>query len=147
MGLLSWLFPSDEERLRKARAHMAAGRFEKARAGLVHCRAPEAEALYETCCAALEKDDRARLKTQLAASGFFGWKVEVTVKGAKLKAELERLIADELARADIDLGLPDVDEAALRAALGRAQRRMRSGSGAQAAVRLVPIKDGAGAAR
>jgi hypothetical protein len=141
MGWLSWLFPSDEDRLRRARARMAAGRWEDARKELVHCQAPEAEALYEECSTHIDKGEAASMKKRLAAEGFHGWKVEVGVKNAKLKAELEGLIAEELARAGVDLGMPEIDEKALKPAVARAQRRVRSPAREVGAVRLVPIME------
>ena len=141
MGIWSWLFPSDEDRLRRARTHMAAGRFKKARAVLMRCQAPEAESLYDQCSAMLDKEDRANVKQQLASEGFHGFKIEVSVKGKKLRAELERLIVEELERGGVDIGLPDVDEKAFKSAVTRAQRRARGGGREAASVRLVPIVD------
>lgn len=143
MGLLSWLFPTDEDRLRKARALMADGRHEAARSRLVHCKLPEAEALYDECSAVLDVKDRATLKKRLAAEGFHGWKIEVTTKSTRRKAELESLIAKELERAGVDLGVPDVDQAAVKQAFTRAERKARGGGGSAATVRLVPIVDAA----
>ena len=143
MGLLCWLFPSDEDRLVRARVLMAKGRFEDARKGLVECRAPEAEALYERCSAEVAKGDRATLKKRLAAEGFHGWKVEVAMKDTARKAALEALITKELIAADIDLAAPDLDQDAVKAAFGRADRKARNrGAGGAGTVRLVPIADG-----
>jgi len=142
MGMLSWLFPSDEDRLDQARALMAQGRYEDARRGLIKCSAPEAEALYEACCKGLETSDRAALKKQLAAQGFHGWKVEVTVKDPRRKAELEAMITRELASAGLDLGSPDIDQDAVKAAFGRADRKaQRKSGGLVGSMRLVPITE------
>lgn len=138
MGILSWLFPTDADRLAKARAQMADGKYEKARAVLLHCHAPEAEALYEQCSAAIDKDDRARAKKQLASAGFHGWKVEVSLPSQRQKTELEALIAQEIARAGIDMDMPDVDQEAIQAAVARAQRRVtRGGQRGTGSVKLV----------
>src|SRR5690242_4825795 len=107
MGILSWLFPSDQDRLDRARKLIAADRFEDARALLVRCSLPEAEPLYDQCCAALEKSERATLKKHLADAGFHGWKIEVAVSNARRRAEFEGLVAEELAKAGVDLGLPE----------------------------------------
>ena len=140
MGILSWLFPTDADRLRRARAHIAAGRHAAARSILVRCQAPEAEALYDQCSAAVEKGERAQLKKRLAGDGFHGWKLEVDLSSARRKAELEKLIAEELGRAGVDLGLPEIDEKLFKAAVTRAQRRTRGAGGREAgAVKLVPI--------
>jgi hypothetical protein len=53
MGFLSWLFPSDEDRLRKARDLMARGLYGEARRALVGCKATEAAALDDECAAAI----------------------------------------------------------------------------------------------
>jgi hypothetical protein len=143
MGIWSWLFPSDDDRLRRARAKMEAGRFEDARKLLVHCQHPDAEKLYDECSAAIDKGERVHLKKRLAGEGFHGWKVDAAVKNAKLKAELERLIAEELEKAGVDLGLPEIDEKAFKSAVTRAQRRVRNPRGEVGAVRLVPVVDGA----
>lgn len=142
MGILSWLFPSDEDRLTRARALMAEGRFEDARKGLIKCSAPEAETLYEACSKALESSDRASLKKQLAAQGFHGWKIEVDLKEPRRKADLERLIAQEIQKAGLDLGMPDIDQEAVKAAFARAERKaQRAGRGGVGTVRLVPITE------
>jgi hypothetical protein len=138
MGFWSWLFPSDEDLLRRARARMANGRWEDARKDLVHCKAPEAEPLYDECCRHIDKGEQATFKKRLKSEGFHGWKVEVGVKNAKVRAELEGLITDELARAGIDLDLPDIDEKAFKAAVAKAQRRVRNPSREVGAIRLVP---------
>ena len=142
MGILTWLFPTEQSRLEHARALMADGRHDDARKGLIKCQSPEAEVLYEACCKALESSDRASLKKELAAQGFHGWKVEVDLKEPKRKAELEALIAKELEKAGVDLGSPDIDEAAVKAAFGRAERKaQRPGRGGMGTVRLVPITE------
>ena len=141
MGLLSWLFPADADRLRRARALMDQGRHEKARALLVNCSLPEAEALYDACCAVIDKADRPAEKKRLAAAGFHGWKVDVVTASARRKKELEELVAQEIAKAGIDLELPEVDEAAVKAAIGRAQRRASRGRAEAGSIRLVPIVD------
>lgn len=147
MGFWSWLFPTDDDRLARARKLMAAGRYEDARRSLLQCKAPEAEALYEECSAALEPKEREAFKKQLAGQGFHGFRVEVTMTNPKRKAEFEALIAEEIARDEIDLGLPDVDPAAVNAAVARAQRRFRAKAGArdQGMVKLVPIAAAEGA--
>ena len=141
MGLWSWLFPSDEDLLRRARAPMDAGRYADARKVLLHCKAPEAEKLYDACTAAIDKGEQATVKKRLKAEGFHGWKVEVSVKSARLKAEMEGLITEELGRAGIDLALPEIDEKAFKAAVARAQRRVKSQSRETGAIRLVPVVD------
>lgn len=142
MGILSWLFPTEQSRLEHARELMAKGRHDDARKGLVRCESPEAEVLYEECCKALESSDRASLKQQLAAQGFHGWKVEVDLREPRRKVELEALIAKELARAGIDLDSPDVDQDAVKAAFARAERKVqRPGRGGAGTVRLVPITE------
>jgi hypothetical protein len=51
MGLWSWLFPSEADRLARARELLRAGEYDEAR-GLVHgIDGPEAEALYEEASA------------------------------------------------------------------------------------------------
>jgi hypothetical protein len=140
MGILSWLFPTEESRLAAAREQMAQGRHDDARKGLIKCTSPEAEALYDECCKALEPSDRAAMKKELAAQGFHGWKVEVDLKEPKRKAELEALIAKEIAKAGVDLDTPDVDQNAVKAAFARAERKaQRPGRGGMGMVRLVPI--------
>lgn len=141
MGLWSWLFPSDEDLLRRARARMEAGRWADARKVLLHCKAPEAEKLYDECSAAIEKGERATVKKRLQAEGFHGWKIEVSVKSKKLKAELETLLTEELDRVGIDLALPEIDEKAFKAAVARAQKRVKSRSTETAAIRLIPVMD------
>lgn len=141
MGILSWLFPSEESRLEKARSLMADGRHDDARKSLVKCTSPEAEVLYEECCKALESSDRAALKKQLADQGFHGWKIEVALKDPRRKADLERLIAGEITAAGLDLGMPDIDQEAVKRAIARAERRaQRAGRGGSGTVQLVPIK-------
>ena len=140
MGILSWLFPTEESRLEQARSLMANGRHDDARKGLIKCASPEAEVLYEQCCKALESSDRASLKKQLAAQGFHGWKIEVDLKDPRRKADLEALIAREIARAGIDLDSPDIDQEAVQAAFVRAERKaQRPGRGGTGTVRLVPV--------
>jgi hypothetical protein len=140
MGILTWLFPTEQSRLEHARALMAQGRHDDARKGLIKCETPEAEVLYEECCKALESSDRASLKKQLAAQGFHGWRVEVDLKEPRRKAELEALIAKEITRAGIDLDSPDLDQDAVKAAFARAERKaQRPGRGGMGTVRLVPI--------
>jgi hypothetical protein len=140
MGLLSWLFPSEADRLRRARALMARGRFEDARRGLVHCTSPEAEALYEECSAAVDKADAAEAKKRAHAAGFRGWKVEVTMKDAQGRARMEALVAKEMERAGIDLSTPEIDEAKVRAALARVQQKARNkGLNSPGTMKLVPV--------
>lgn len=148
MGILSWIFPTDEDRLRRARAHMAAGRHADARSLLMRCQAPEAESLYDQCSAVVDVAERAQLKKRLAGDGFHGWRIEVDLESPRRKAELEKLIAEELARAGVDLGLPEIDEKAFQTAVTRAQRRTRGAGGREAgAVKLVPIVGGQPAGR
>jgi hypothetical protein len=142
MGIWSWLFPSDEDRLAKARALMADGKHAQARKVLLHCHHADAEKLYDECTVAVDRGEAASYKKQLKAEGFHGWKVEVTVRNAKLKAELEALIAEELQKAGVDLHLPQIDEGQLPAAVRRAQRRTKTVTRETGPVRLVPIVDG-----
>lgn len=139
MGIWSWLFPSDGDRLRRAKRRMADGRFEEARKDLMHCKLPEAEALYDECSAVIDKADRATLKKQLVAEGFHGWKVEVSVKSARVRKEMEKAIEEELGRAGVDLALPEIDEKAFKKAVTRAQQRVRGRTSEMGAVRLVPV--------
>ena len=148
MGIWSWLFPTDEDRLRRARVHMAAGRYEDARSLLFRCQLPEAEALYDQCTVAVDKQDNATLKKRLAGDGFHGYRIQVSLSAGRRKAELEKLIAEELERAGIDLGLPEVDEKALKAAIKRAQRRAKvTGGREMGAIKLVPIGNAEAAER
>ena len=143
MGILSWFFPSEADRLRKARALMARGRFEDARRGLLHCSTPEAEALYEECSAAVDKADAAATKKRAHAAGFRGWKVEVSMKDAQSRTRLEGLIARELDRAGIDLGTLEIDEAKVKAALSRAEQKARNkGMNTPGSMKLVPVMAG-----
>src|SRR5580698_5424914 len=123
MGLLSWLFPTEADRLRSARALMARGRFEDARRGLVHCTSPEAEALYEECTASVDKAEAATDRKRAHAAGFRGWKVEVTMKDEKAKARLLAIVAREIERAGVDLSSLQIDEGRVKAALDRAQQK------------------------
>jgi hypothetical protein len=148
MGILSWLFPSDEDRLRKARALMTAGRFEDARRGLVHCHAPEAEALYEQCSVAVDKADAVALKKHARAAGFQGWRVEVNMRDARSRARLEALALQELQKAGIDLETPALDEDAVRAALARVQQKaLNKGLAGAATMKLVPVTAGSAGSR
>jgi hypothetical protein len=139
MGLLSWLFPTEADRLASARSLMAKGRYEDARKKLVHCSLPEAEKLYDECSAKVDAADQVTLKKRLKAEGFRGWRAEVTASDARLKAALEAAIAKELAAARVDLDGAEVDEAAVKAAVARAQRKVQSrGRTGAASVKLVP---------
>ncbi len=142
MGILSWLFPTDEDRLRRAKARMAKGKWEDARRDLLHCKSPEAEKLYDECSAAIDEAERGTIKKRLAGDGFHGWKVVVDARNARLRAELERLVTEELEKAGVDLGLPDIAEDALKPAMARAQRRVKSPARENVAVRLVPVVSG-----
>lgn len=143
MGILSWLFPSDADRLRTARTLMAAGRYEEARKGLVHCKSPEADALYDECSAHVDKATSASLKKQAHAAGFRGWKVEVSMKDARSRARIEALVTRELEKAGIDLAAPDIDQAAAEAALARAGQKARNkGMAGAGTMKLVPIMAG-----
>jgi len=142
MGLWAWLFPTEADNLARARALMADGRHDKARKLLMHCSLPEAEKLYDECSAAIDKADLPAEKKRLAAQGFHGWKVDVTTANARRKKELEGLALQELEKAGVDLGVADVDQAAVKAAFGRAQRRASRGNSTEVgAMRLVPIMD------
>jgi hypothetical protein len=148
MSILSWLFPSDEDRLRTARSLMARGRYEKARRGLLHCKSPEAEALYDECSAAVDREGAASLKKEARAAGFRGWKVEVTMNDARSRARFEALIAGELTRARVDLDAPEVDQEAVQAAIARAERKARNkGIAGAATLKLVPVMEGGRAGR
>jgi hypothetical protein len=142
VSIWSWLFPSDEDLLRRARARMAAGRWVDARKLLVSCKAPEAEALYDECSRNVDKGEEASFKKRLKAEGFHGWKVEVDLKNARAKAEMERLVTEELQRAGVDMAMPEVDQTVFQKALGRAQRRAKVPSREAGAVKLVPMVDG-----
>jgi hypothetical protein len=143
MGLLSWLFPTEADRLRSARALMARGRFEDARRGLVHCTSPEAEALYDECSAAVDKADSAMNQKRARAAGFRGWKVEVTMNDQQAKSRLLALVAKEIERAGIDLSAVDIDEGRVRAALDRAQQKARNkGLNSPGTLKVVPVMNG-----
>ena len=143
MGIFSWLFPSEADRLRKARALFARGRYEDARRGLIHCTTPEAEALYDECSAAVDKADAVTVKKRARAAGFRGWKVEVSMRDAQSRARLEALIARELERSGIDLDTPEIDEAKVKAALDRAQQKARNkGMNSPGTMKLVPVMAG-----
>jgi hypothetical protein len=138
MGILSWLFPSDADRLATARALIAKGRFEDARRGLVHCTSPEAEALYEQCTEAIDQEDAVRTKKVARAAGFRGWRVEVASK--ERRRELEAFLLKELARSGLDLESPALDEDAVKAALLRAQQKaVNKGFRGAGSVKLVPV--------
>ncbi|MBI4953071.1 MAG: hypothetical protein HY908_13640 [Myxococcales bacterium] len=141
MGILSWLFPTEQDRLVRARALMAKGRHADARAALLHSKLPEAEELYEQCSAVLDAKERTAQKKALAAQGFHGWKIQVSTKNARRRAELEALVAAELEKAGVDLALPELDEKAAKTALARAERRVRGGGGGAVRVELVPMVD------
>lgn len=142
MGILAWLFPTEADNLARARALMADGRHDKARKLLMRSSLPEAEKLYDECSAAIDKADRPAEKKRLAAEGFHGWKVDISGASANRKKELEKLAAEELEKVGVDLGLADIDQAAVKAALMRAQRRAsRGGTANVGAIRLVPIVD------
>ena len=143
MGILSWLFPTDADRLRKARALMAKGRHEDARKGLLHCHTPEAEALYDECSVAVDKAFAVTLKKRARAQGFRGWRVEASMKKGRGRTELEAFIARELVKAGVDLDTPELDQAAVKAALGRAEQKARNkGMTGATALKLVPIIEG-----
>jgi hypothetical protein len=135
MGILSWFFPTDADLLDRARASMDAGSYEAARKLLARCKAPEAEALYDECSAKIDKADRASIKKKLGARGFHGWKVEVTAKGVKRRAEIEALAKKELAKAGVDLDMPDIDQAMVKEVFANVFKTLKS----DAAIRLVPI--------
>lgn len=140
MGILSWLFPSEADRLAKARALMAKGRYEDARRGLIHCTSPEAEALYDQCSTEVDRADAHIIKKQARAAGFRGYRIDIKMNDAKSRARLEALVAKELAAAGIDLEAPALDEAKVQAALGRAQQKARNkGLTGVGTLRLVPV--------
>jgi hypothetical protein len=135
MGLISFLFPSDDDRLKRAREDMAKGDFAGARKLLLHCKAPEAEALYDECSRELEKKEKKLVKKRLAAQGFHGWKIEVTAKGARRMAELEALARRELEKEGVDLDIAEIDQEAVKAAFARVEKTLKS----DAQIRLVPM--------
>jgi len=140
MGLWSWLFPTDADRLAKARALMADGKHKDARAHLMRCKLPEAEALYDECDVHAAKAGRVAEKKRLAGDGFHGWKVEIAIANPRRKRELEALFTQEIEKAGIDLGLPEIDQDALKDAVAKAQRKaIRTGARETGAVKLVPI--------
>jgi len=139
MGILSWLFPSDEDRLRTARALMAKGKWEDARRGLVHCKSAEAEALYEECSRAVDKAESVNVKRRARAQGFRGWKVEVTTKDPRGRAQLEAFIKKELERAGVDLDTPEIDQEAVKAVLARAEQKARNKGISGGQMKLVPL--------
>jgi len=141
MGFFSYLFPSDDDRLRRAKESMAKGDFKSARSLLFQCKAAEAEALYDKCSVEIDKAEKALEKKRLAKQGFHGWKIEVTAKGAKRTAELEAQARRELAKAGVDLDRPDIDQAAVKEAFAAIQRTLKS----EAAIRLVPLTNAPGA--
>lgn len=142
MGLWSWLFPTDADLLARARSLMAAGRFEKARSVLMGCKLPEAEELYDECSAAIDKADLPNQKKRLKDQGFHGWKIEVATKSPKLKRDLEAMVAEELASAGVDLGLPDIDQKVFDQCVKRAEKRARKGGATEVGrVQLVPMMD------
>lgn len=143
MGILSWLFPSEEDRLQRARTLMAKGRHEEARRLLLHCSLPEAEVLYDACSVAVDKADAITLKKRARAEGFRGWKIEVSMKDARGRAQLEALVARELTKAGVDLDTPEIDQAAVEAALARAGQKARNkGVAGAAQMKLVPVMAG-----
>jgi hypothetical protein len=140
MGILSWLFPSEADRLKTARALMAKGRWEDARRGLIHCTSPEAEALYDECSRAVDRADQVSLKKRARGAGFRGWKVEVTIRDPHARAQIEALAARELAKANIDLETPNLDEAAVKKALARVQQKaINKGLRGVGSMKLVPV--------
>lgn len=142
MGLLSWFFPSDADNLARARALIADGKHEKARKILIHCHAPEAEKLYDECSAVIDKAEAKFVKKQLADAGFHGFKIDVSTKNPKRKKEIEALVAEEMEKAGVDLGLPDIDEKKVRSALAKAQKRASRGATTDVPmVRIVPVID------
>ncbi len=148
MSILSWLFPSEEDRLRTARTLMARGRYEQARRGLLHCKSAEAEGLYDECSVAVDREGAASLKKHARAAGFRGWKVEVTMKDGRGRARLEALIAGELTKAGVDLDTPEIDQEAVQAAISRAERKARNkGIAGAATLKIVPVMEGGPAAR
>lgn len=142
MGLWAWLFPTETDDLARARALMAEGRHDKARKLLMRSTLPEAEKLYDECSAAIDKADAPNEKKRMKAQGFHGWRVDVNSSNPRRRKELEGLAAEELAKAGLDLEVADLDQAAVKAAFARAQRRVRrDGTAMVASIRLVPIVD------
>jgi hypothetical protein len=137
VGLLSWLFPNDDDRLASAKASMAAGKYEAARKTLMHCKAPEAEALYDECDREIDKAARAGVKKSLAKQGFHGWKIEIGAKGERRKQELEAQVKKELANAGVDLDLPNLDQDLVKAVLAKVERTLKS----NATIKIVPVLD------
>ena len=137
MGIWSWLFPTETDRLRSARALMEQGRHDKARSQLIRCSTPEAKGLYDQCPAIIDKKERATLVKRLATEGFHGWKIQVEVANVKRKKELEGLVAQELSKAGVDLAMPDVDQEAVKEAVLRAQKRARPGGRDPGSIKLV----------
>jgi hypothetical protein len=140
MGLLSWLFPSDQDRLDRAKARIERGEYESALKDLLHCKLPEAEALYDKASDLLSKKERVLLKKQMANQGFHGFRVDVTITNAKVKAEIEAVVMEEMRKAGVDLEMPDFDEEAAKKAIDRASRRVKNRTREPGMIRLVPIK-------
>jgi hypothetical protein len=138
MGMLSWLFPTQEDRLKKARRLMERGKYEDARRGLLHCTHPEAEALYDACSKEVEKAEVVTLKKRARANGFRGWRVEISTRDARSKTQLEAFCTRELAKAGIDLETPELDEEAVKAVLAKVHQKA-SNKGVAGTVKLVPI--------
>jgi hypothetical protein len=119
---------------------MAKGRWEDARHGLIHCSSPEAEALYDECSRAVDRADAVSLKKRARAAGFRGWKVEVTIRDPRARAQIEALAARELAKANIDLQTPNLDEEAVKKALARVQQKaINKGLTGVGSMKLVPV--------
>jgi hypothetical protein len=141
MGLWSWLFPNEEDRLRRVRAKMAAGEYVAARKAVMHCQGEEADRLYTECSKHIDVAEKVGVKKQLAAQGFHGWRVLVSARGQKRKAEIERLVTAELEKAGIDLDLPDMDEAEAKKAVARVQRKIIGAGREPVEIRLMPLLD------
>jgi hypothetical protein len=141
MGLWSWLFPNQEERLRRVRAKMAAGDYESARKAVMRVKGDEAEALYAECSKHIDVAEKIDVKKKLAAEGFHGWRIDVSARGQKRKTEIEKLVRAELEKVGFDLDLPEMDEAEAKKAVARVQRKIIGAGREPVEIRLVPLLD------
>ena len=99
--------------------------------------------LYDACSVAVDKADAVSLKKRARAAGFRGWKIEVSMKDARGRAQLEALVARELTKAGVDLDTPEIDQAAVEAALARAGQKARNkGMTGGGQMKLVPVMAG-----
>lgn len=125
MGLWSWFFPSPEDRLARARAHLAAGRFAEARDELDGVGLPEADSLRTEAANALARvnlehavswceagdDQRVGLHMELAENLHAGGlDAEFrAIRGRLRELRAERQAAAERARAEKEARLLSVD--------------------------------------